>query len=65
MTENDEKLAEELANEYEKKWLCGDKPSFKDGFLAGLAHERAKNKAKRPEEQTVDFGTFKARVEDL
>ena len=43
MTENDEKLAEKLANEYEKKWLCGDKPSFKDGFLTGLAHERARS----------------------
>ena len=35
------------------------------GWDAGIAHERARNKAKRTEEPTVDFGTFKARVEDL
>lgn len=42
MTENDEKVAEELACAYEKKWICGDKPSFKDGFAAGIAHERSR-----------------------
>lgn len=74
MTENDEKLAEELAIKYHLGPDTGtvkfDKDcercfGFKGGFLAGIAHERARNKAKRPEEPTVDFGTFKARVEDL
>lgn len=66
MTENDEKVAEEYAgkkcgttNKFSP--ICSGCAIIKLAYLDGIAHERARNKAKRLEEQTVEKRLLKGK----